>query len=269
MFNIRFIVIFAGSLLAGLGLMIGLAAGGNMISDARNDRSPFDQIDNVPEPDKGFIPMIVPTLEPVGSLLAPNVVSRSTFFPAPTGKPLATPGPVLTATAAPIRIPDRIVVPAIQLDAPVVPAKTRIIAYQGMTYSQWMAPDAFAAGWDTTSASLGLSSNIVFFGHHNVDGEVFRHLVDLQVGDLIVVYSGEEKFTYVVALKMILKERNEPVAIRLRNAEWILPSADERLTLITCWPYTSNTHRLVIVATRVSVGDLKDYPLIPRLTLTP
>ena len=26
------------------------------------------------------------------------------------------------------------------------------------------------------------------------------------------------------------------------------PTTDERITLITCWPYTSNTHRLIIVA---------------------
>jgi LPXTG-site transpeptidase (sortase) family protein len=27
-----------------------------------------------------------------------------------------------------------------------------------------------------------------------------------------------------------------------------MPSTDERLTLITCWPYETNTHRLIIVA---------------------
>jgi sortase A len=35
---------------------------------------------------------------------------------------------------------------------------------------------------------------------------------------------------------------------RLANALWIMPSKDERLTLITCYPYDSNTHRLIIVA---------------------
>ena len=34
----------------------------------------------------------------------------------------------------------------------------------------------------------------------------------------------------------------------MENAAWIMPSEDERLTLVTCWPYTSNTHRLIIVA---------------------
>ena len=150
-----------------------------------------------------------------------------------------------------------------------VPATLRTIAYLGKNYPQWKVPNFFAAGWAPTSASLGVIGNTVLFGHHNADGEVFAHLVDLQVDDLIVVYSGEKNFTYVVALKMILPERNEPVDIRLQNARWILPSADERLTLLTCWPYASNTHRLIIVAIPVSADNLKNYPIIPRLTPLP
>ncbi len=36
--------------------------------------------------------------------------------------------------------------------------------------------------------------------------------------------------------------------IRKANAEWIAPTTNERLTLVTCWPKRSNTHRLIIVA---------------------
>jgi sortase A len=36
--------------------------------------------------------------------------------------------------------------------------------------------------------------------------------------------------------------------VRIANAKWIQPTSDERLTLVTCWPYTNNTHRLIIVA---------------------
>jgi len=34
----------------------------------------------------------------------------------------------------------------------------------------------------------------------------------------------------------------------LQNARWIMASSDERLTLVTCWPAYSNTHRLILVA---------------------
>jgi sortase (surface protein transpeptidase) len=36
--------------------------------------------------------------------------------------------------------------------------------------------------------------------------------------------------------------------VRLRNAEYIAPTADERLTLVTCHPYGSLRNRLVIIA---------------------
>jgi sortase A len=35
---------------------------------------------------------------------------------------------------------------------------------------------------------------------------------------------------------------------RLENARWIGPFPDERLTLVTCWPYTNNTHRVIVIA---------------------
>jgi sortase A len=47
---------------------------------------------------------------------------------------------------------------------------------------------------------------------------------------------------------MIVPERSATPEERLDNARWILPSNDERLTLITCWPYDSNSHRLILVA---------------------
>jgi sortase A len=47
---------------------------------------------------------------------------------------------------------------------------------------------------------------------------------------------------------MILPERDMDMDTRMENARWILPSTDERLTLITCWPAESNTHRLIVVA---------------------
>jgi hypothetical protein len=47
---------------------------------------------------------------------------------------------------------------------------------------------------------------------------------------------------------MILPEKGESLERRLENARWLLRSTDERLTLVTCWPATSNTHRLILIA---------------------
>lgn len=145
-------------------------------------------------------------------------------------------------------IPLRLVIPAIDLDAPIIPVETYFEKIGGREYMQWMVPDQFAAGWQQDSAPLGVPGNTVLNGHHNVYGEVFGHLVDLNVGDEITVFGKNKKYRYVITNKMIFSEKYEQINVRINNAEWILPSQDERLTLITCWPYVTNTHRLIIVA---------------------
>jgi sortase A len=145
-------------------------------------------------------------------------------------------------------VPDRIVIPSIALDAPVVLAPTRKLTLQQQVFEQWLAPDDFAVGYHIGSAYLGKPGNTVLNGHHNIFGKVFARLIDLQSGDIIQVYSGERIYTYVVAQSMILKERGASLAEREANGYWILPSTDERLTLVTCWPPENNTHRLLVVA---------------------
>jgi sortase A len=56
-----------------------------------------------------------------------------------------------------------------------------------------------------------------------------------------------------------VKERGEPVEARRQNARWMNPTEDERLTMITCWPYTSNTHRLIVVAKPVPPLTPQDF----------
>lgn len=267
MFKFRILLMLAGGLLTELGLVMTLAAATNTIGVMPQPTvSALDQTDDIIAPEQGFAPLLLPTSLPPTAII-PTPTARS--WPL-SGQDLAasmlSPAGTSLPSPATIRIPDRIVIPAIQLDAPVVSATLKTIAYEGKLYPQWKVPKFFAAGWAPTSASLGKADNTVLFGHHNADGEVFGHLVDLQAGDLIELYSGEKKFSYVVALKMILQERNQPVEVRLQNASWILPSTDERLTLLTCWPYISNTHRLVIVAIPISADRLKNYSVIPRLT---
>ena len=212
-------------------------------------------------------PISVPTTDAVPTATPTNLASTT-----PQGArqaPAASEGPPPTVTPAPIWLPDRLVIPAIELDTPVVLANLKDVEYQGIAYQQWVAPNFFAAGRLATSAPLGVSGNTVLIGHHNVRGEVFAHLANLKIGDLIRVYSGDKEFAYTIALTMILPERFQSLEVRLRNAQWIEPSQDERLTLVTCWPYASNTHRLIIVATPVNVDDLKNYAVTPRLTPLP
>ncbi|MCA9936801.1 MAG: sortase, partial [Anaerolineales bacterium] len=145
--------------------------------------------------------------------------------------------------------PLRIVIPSIDLDAGIVSVNLeQMTGDDGESYYQWQVPAGFLAGWHSNSARLGVNGNTVLNGHHNIYGEVFGSLVDLEEGDEITLYDKNQAYTYHVTTKEILPERGEPLEVRLENAKWIEPTADERITLITCWPYTSNSHRLVIVA---------------------
>ncbi len=177
--------------------------------------------------------------------------------PAALLQPDARPEPVGVVTV-PI-VPEHLAIPAIGLDAPIVPTLQRSVTVGETDYYQWLAPDEAASGWHTNSARLGEHGNLVLNGHHNVFGEVFRDLENLNAGDRILVSGAGVIVAYEVTNVMIIPERNQPVAQRIENARWIEPSVDDRLTLITCWPYESNTHRLIVVA-RPVVPDEPSRP---------
>ncbi|RMF03270.1 MAG: sortase [Chloroflexi bacterium] len=159
--------------------------------------------------------------------------------------PTATPGSGDAAIGG--GMPTHLTIESVGIDSDVIPVGWSVIQKDGQEYSIWQVAD-YAVGWHKTSALLGQPGNTVMAGHHNVNGEVFRDLVNVEVGDKVVISAGNQKFEYVVDLKTIVKEKGEPVEVRKRNAQWIAPTADERITFVTCWPYTNNTHRVIVVA---------------------
>lgn len=190
-------------------------------------------------------PQLTPTLTLGEAIFAPRPSPTHTFLAPLVIEPTPTLAP---PTPEPVYIPDRIVISDINLDAPIVPSGYQLVSLAGMEFQQWEAPSEYAAGWQPTSAFLGAGGNTVLDGHHNVHGAVFGNLIDLEPGSVVQVYSGDMLFEYEITNKMILPEREQDLSVRLENARWMLPSTDERLTLITCWPEWSNTHRLIIVA---------------------
>ena len=123
------------------------------------------------------------------------------------------------------------------------------ILIDGQLYSQWRVPGGGASGWHETSAMLGQTGNTVLNGHHNIEGRVFADLYRVQPGEAISLIAKDGvQFNYIVVQTMLLLEEDQPVEVRLENARWLLPSSDERVTLVTCWPPDGNTYRLVVVA---------------------
>jgi len=119
---------------------------------------------------------------------------------------------------------------------------------EGPTQAAWEVPPLYAAGWHTTSAPLGAPGNTVLNGHNTTHGEVFRDLYTLKIGNSIVAYAGNVPYTYTVTAILILPEAGQPLEVRIENARYILPTDDERLTLVTCHPYGSLRYRLIVIA---------------------
>ncbi len=180
---------------------------------------------------------VPPTHTPVLPTDTPTPVSA----PPPANPPVPTPPPPASSG------PTRVVIKSVGIDTPVIPVGWSVVEQNGREYSVWDVAD-YVAGWHETSALPGQLGNTVLSGHHNIKGEVFRYLVDVQEGDEVDLYVGDTVYQYYVEQKLIVKEKGEPIEVRRQNAQWIAPTNDTRVTLVTCWPYTNNTHRVIVVA---------------------
>ena len=113
--------------------------------------------------------------------------------------------------------------------------------------AEWVVAD-YAAGFHRTSAYPGRPGNTVISGHNNIRGEVFRDLEKLVAGDEIIVYVAETAYAYQVAETYVLPDKWVSEEQKQENAKWIGYFPEERLTLVTCWPYEGNSHRVIVVA---------------------
>jgi sortase A len=142
------------------------------------------------------------------------------------------------------------------LDAPVQPMGWRVVG----DHTEWEVP-ANAAGHHIDSAFPGEAGNVVISGHHNIDGSVFAAIspigepgVPLGTGDEIILTDETGRtFTYRITGWQRIPETGASVAARQENASYLQQTDFPQLTLITCWPAASNTHRVVITATLTDI----------------
>lgn len=175
--------------------------------------------------------------------------------PAATATPTASPTPRPVSTSIPaLKVPDRIAAPTIGLDSKVVEVGWKTIKQGNQWFSEWETAD-YAVGFHKLSALPGKVGNTVFSGHNNIKGEVFRNLVDLNVGDPISVWADGREYKYLITDKFIVREVGASLDQRIANARWIAATEDERITLVSCWPYWTNTHRVVVVARPVAIAE--------------
>jgi sortase A len=108
--------------------------------------------------------------------------------------------------------------------------------------------------WMGNTSWPGLGSNTGLAGHVTVAGMgdgPFRHLDELPDGELVLIYTEQNIYTYQVRESEVTDDSDMSVA---------LPSNNPQITLITCvnWDQDSRTYlnRLVVVADLVSTEPL-------------
>jgi sortase A len=144
---------------------------------------------------------------------AANVVPKLAI---PLAKP-PTPGP---QTAR------RLVIAKLGVDAPVVEGDSDEDLKKGI-------------GHHVGSVNPGEKGNMVVSAHNDVYGEIFRDLNKLEPGAEVLVYTDAGAFRYVVnRVEIVL-----PTQVEVMN-----PTDYPALTMITCYPYLLDTHRVIVVA---------------------
>ena len=145
-------------------------------------------------------------------------------------------------------MPQRIQIPAINLDTPVVELSWHAAQSEdGQIFSEWDVADQ-AAGWHQNSSLIGEKGNVVLSGHNNILGAVFRELDQLKRGDEALISTVDGVHRYLVDKVLIVPEKYATQEQREENAAWIGHFEDDRLTLVSCWPRDDNSHRIIVVA---------------------
>jgi sortase A len=152
---------------------------------------------------------------------APDGIAPSATAPA-AADPTTSPGPPLPGHAV-----ARLEIPVIGLDQFVVEGTATDDLKQG-------------PGHYVGSPLPGRHGNAAIAGHRTTYGAPFSRLDDLKAGDAIVATTTAGQFTYTVSNKLTVVPSQTSV---------LDDYGDDRLTLTTCTPKFSASHRLVVVAT--------------------
>lgn len=133
----------------------------------------------------------------------------------------------------------RLKIPAINLDAPMVHLS---VAYKSDGQPYWQTAD-HAVGWhDGTAVPGAPTGNTVISGHISSQrqGDVFRHLPDIKVGDESrITLSGSPTAVYRVVDKLVVDPTDT----------WVMePTKAPIATFICCVPDGVYSQRLVVVS---------------------
>ncbi|MCL5958958.1 MAG: sortase [Chloroflexi bacterium] len=188
-------------------------------------------------------PTVASQPSPTSTVPATPAVDVGRFLPVLSDPPKATPETPKRDYVPPVRI----VIPKIGLDSEIVEVGWKTVTVDGQTMAEWDVAD-YAVGHHQGTGVPGQPGNIILAGHNDINGEVFRYLENLAVGDEINLYTAKGEYKYMIARMELVQEVGASEEQRRDNAKFMDPTPDETLTLITCWPYWVDTHRIIVIA---------------------
>lgn len=194
-----------------------------------------------PQPTEALAPALdAPVSSPVTADSSPQVASEPQLE-------TAIESPIRPSSPFPEHPATRLVIPAMDLDIPVT--------ISPIVNQTWQV-DHLGQDWVghlEGTASPGEPSNMVLAGHvtiaHNVFGP-FAGLGQLEPGDPIIVFTGDQSFTYVVDHRQLVDRTDVQVAF---------PTDTARVTLITCTNWSDDIgayeDRLIVVGHLTDEGS--------------
>ena len=120
----------------------------------------------------------------------------------------------------------RLQIPKINQDVPVV---------EGDGWEQLKK----GVGHHINSANPGEGGNVVLSAHNDIHGEIFRDLDQLEEGDLVILFSERQSYTYAV---------DEILIVEPTQVEYLESTGESIATLISCYPYLIDNKRIVVIA---------------------
>jgi len=151
-----------------------------------------------------------PNIEEIPSHLRPVVQSYWEV-------PIPTPGPKHAI---------RLQIPKINQDVPVVEGDGPEQLKKGV-------------GHNIFSANPGENGNVVLSAHNDIHGEIFRDLDQLDEGDLVILFSARQSYTYAV---------EDVLVVEPDQVQYLESNGEPITTLISCYPYMVDNKRIIVIA---------------------
>jgi LPXTG-site transpeptidase (sortase) family protein len=193
-----------------------------------------------PAPPSNEPPAVNPTSQPITSAPSPTALAEPRIEQ-------AIESPIRPNSPLPERPATRLVIPAMELDAPVVVSP--------IVNQTWKVDDLgkdFVGHLEGT-ASPGDPSNVVLAGHVTIAPNVygpFAGLGKLKEGDSIILYTDSQSYTYIVDYRQLVDRADVQIAY---------PSDTGRVTLITCSNWSDELgayqKRLIVVGHLENAGS--------------